>query len=398
MLHVRFPRTPKGTRAWRPCRRFLRAIGGAVLALGVAAAAPVHAGAEAAAQPPARSAGAAREPGNAVAAAFAGHWRSIGPFRGGRSTAVAGSAARTREYYQGTTGGGVFKTTNGGLSWFPVTDGFFGGSIGAIAVNDSNPDIVYVGTGERSLRGDVSPGDGLYRSTDAGRRWARIGFADSRHIARVRLHPRNPDIALVAVFGHVFGPHAERGVYRTTDAGQHWQRTLFRDDSTGAMELELDPNDPQIVYATLWDMQRKSWLLKSGGPGSGLFKSTNGGETWSEITRNPGLPQGVVGKIGVAPSRARRNRVWAVIEAADGGLFRSDDAGATWARISSDPEFRRRPWYFSHLAADPADSNTVYYLGIPLIRSGMAAGRSRPSRHRTPITTICGSHRMTRHA
>ncbi len=296
-------------------------------------------------------------------------WRSIGPFRGGRSVAVAGSAARPKEYFHGTTGGGVFKTTNGGLSWFPVTDGYFGGTIGAIAVSESHPDIVYVGAGERSLRGNVSHGDGLFKSTDGGRRWSPIGFAESRHIGRIRIHPTNPDIVHVAVFGHVFGPHPERGVYRTTDGGRSWRRTLFRNDSTGAIDLVMDPSDPNVLYAALWDMQRKPWLLKSGGAGSGLFKTTDGGDTWTELTRSPGLPTGVIGKIGVALSPALPRRVWAIVEAADGGLFRSDDGGRSWTRISTDPELRRRPWYFSHLSADPTDSNTVYYLGIPLLRS-----------------------------
>jgi photosystem II stability/assembly factor-like uncharacterized protein len=296
-------------------------------------------------------------------------WRLIGPFRGGRSVAVAGSAARPNEYYHGTTGGGVFKTTNGGLSWFPVTDAYFGGTIGAIAVSDSNPDIVYVGTGERSLRGNLSHGDGMFKSTDGGRTWSFIGLGESRHIGRVRIHPTNPDLVLVAVFGHIFGPHDERGIYKTTDGGRTWRRTLFRNDTTGAMDLAMDATNANVLYAAFWDAQRKPWLMKSGGPGSGLFKSTDAGETWTELTRAAGLPTGVLGKIGVAVSPAKPSRVWASVEAIDGGMFRSDDGGATWAKVSSEIELRRRPWYYSHVIADPRDPDTVFYLGIPLLKS-----------------------------
>jgi photosystem II stability/assembly factor-like uncharacterized protein len=297
-------------------------------------------------------------------------WRLIGPFRGGRSVAVAGSAARPNEYYHGTTGGGVFKTINGGISWFPTTDGYFGGTIGAIAVSESNADVVYVGTGERSLRGNVSHGDGMFKSVDGGRTWTSIGFGDSRHIGRVRIHPTNPDIVYVAVFGHVFGPHNERGVYKTIDGGRTWRRVLFRNDTTGAMDLAIDATNPNVLYAAFWDAHRKPWLMSSGGPGSGLFKTADGGETWTELTRAPGLPAGVIGKIGVAVSPTTPSRIWASVEAIDGGLFRSDDGGTTWAKISSDFELRRRPWYYSHLVADPKDPDTVYYLGIPFLKSG----------------------------
>src|SRR5438093_1684802 len=232
-------------------------------------------------------------------------WRSLGPNRGGRSIAVAGSVARPHEYYMGATGGGLWKTTDGGVSWRPVTDGHIhSSSVGAVAVAPSNPDIVYIGTGESEIRGNIIEGDGAYKSTDGGKSWTHIGLVETQVISKIRVHPANPDLVYVAAFGHHAAPNAERGVYRSKDGGKTWDKILFRDDRTGANELVIDPNDPQVIYAALWQAYRNSWEMSSGGAGSGVFKTTDGGDHWSEITRSPGLPKGILGKIGLAVSAA----------------------------------------------------------------------------------------------
>ena len=296
-------------------------------------------------------------------------WREIGPFRGGRSVAVAGSAKRPYEYYFGTTGGGVFKTTDGGITWSPVTDKYFGGTIGAIGVSESNPDIVYVGAGEYPIRGNVSHGDGVWRTTDGGKTWVSLGLLDTRQISRVRVHPTNPDIVYVGAQGHVFGPNSERGVFKTTDGGKTWRKILYRNDSTGITDLVLDPNNPEIIYAAFWQAWRTPWQLVSGGAGSGIFKSTDGGEHWTELTRNPGLPQGVIGNIGLAVSPSNSNKVWAIIEADSGGVFRSSDGGATWTRTNSERRLRQRAWYYTRIFADPKDENAIYVLNTGMYRS-----------------------------
>jgi photosystem II stability/assembly factor-like uncharacterized protein len=296
-------------------------------------------------------------------------WREIGPFRGGRSVAVAGSAKRPNEYYFGTTGGGAFKTTDGGITWAPVTDKYFGGTIGAIGVSESNPDIVYVGGGEYPIRGNVSHGDGVWRTSDAGKTWTSLGLVETRQISRVRVNPTNPDIVYVGALGHVFGPNSERGVYKTTDGGKNWRRILYRNDSTGITDLVLDPNNPEIIYAAFWQAWRTPWQLVSGGAGSGIFKSTDGGEHWTELTRNPGLPQGVIGNIGLAVSPSNSNRVWAIIEADSGGVFRSTDGGATWTRTNSDRRLRQRAWYYTRIFADPKNDKSIYVLNTGMYRS-----------------------------
>ena len=296
-------------------------------------------------------------------------WREIGIFRGGRSVAVAGSASRPSEFWMGTTGGGVFKSPDGGNIWVSVTDKYFGGSIGAIGVSESNPDIVYVGTGEYPIRSNVSHGDGVFKTTDGGRKWSFLGLAEAQEISRVRVHPVNPDVVWVGAQGHAFGPNPERGVYKTTDGGKTWRRVLFRNDSTGVTDLVVDSSNPDVLYASLWQAQRFPWKLVSGGAGGGIFKSTDGGEHWTELTHNPGLPKGLLGNIGLAVSPAKPSRVWALVEADSGGVYRSDDAGATWTYINGERKLRQRPWYYSRIFADPKDTSTVYALNVWFYKS-----------------------------
>ena len=297
-------------------------------------------------------------------------WRALGPNRGGRSQAAAGSVKRPLEYYFGATGGGLWKTSNGGVTWAPVTDGQIrSSSVGAVAVAESNPDIVYVGMGETEFRGNVMQGNGVYKSTDGGKTWKHSGLADSQAIARIRIDPANPDIVFAAVFGHPYDANPERGVYKSTDGGATWKRVLYRNDHSGAVDLTMDPRNPGVLFASTWDAYRTPWLLSSGGPGSGLFKTTDGGDTWTEITRNPGLPKGIVGKITVSVSGADSSRVYAVVEADDGGVFVSNDAGATWTRSNEERKIRQRAFYFSRILADPKDRDVVYAMNVDFYRS-----------------------------
>ncbi|MGH7646708.1 MAG: WD40/YVTN/BNR-like repeat-containing protein, partial [Gemmatimonadaceae bacterium] len=296
-------------------------------------------------------------------------WREIGPYRGGRSVAVAGSGARPYEFWMGTTGGGVFKTSDGGANWEPATDKYFGGTIGAIGVSESNPDIVYVGAGEFDIRGNVSHGDGVWKTTDDGKTWTSVGLTDTRQISRVRVDPHNPDVVYVGALGHVWAPNAERGVFKTTDGGKAWRKVLFRNDSTGVSDMAMDPNDPNTLYVAMWQAGRKPWLLVSGGAGSGIFKTTDGGEHWTELTHNPGLPSGIVGDIGITVSPANPQRVYAIVESDSGGVFRSDDGGTTWTRTNVERKLRQRAWYYSRIFADPKDANTVYVVNVSFFRS-----------------------------
>ncbi len=292
-------------------------------------------------------------------------WRLVGPHRGGRVVAVAGDPSSSQTFYFGSTGGGVWKTTDGGLSWENISDGFFKrASVGAIAVSASDPNVLYVGMGESTIRGNVSHGDGVYKSTDRGKTWTHLGLEQTRSIAKVRIHPHNPDLVYVAAFGHAHGPNPERGVYRSRDGGKTWEQILFRSDKAGAIDLAMDPNNPRILYAAFWEAVRLPHTLISGGEGSGLFRSTDGGDTWTEISRRPGLPTGLLGKIGVTVSPAKEGRVWAVIEAEDGAVFRSDDGGETWQRMSEERNLRQRAWYYMHIIAHPQDPETLWVLNV----------------------------------
>ena len=298
-------------------------------------------------------------------------WRNIGPDRGGRSIAVSGVKGRPKEGYFGAVGGGLWKTTDGGDNWGPVTDGQLkSASVGAVAVSESNPDIVFIGMGETCIRGNIMPGDGVYKSTDAGRTWSHVGFKDSDGISRIRIHPTNPDIIYVASFGKYSAPSSERGVFKSTDGGKSWRKVLYRNDNTGAIDISMDRNDPNVLYAALWEAYRKEYQMSSGGPGSGLFKSTDGGETWKEITRNKGLPEkGLVGRIGVSVSGANSNRVYALVEHDSGGLYKSDDAGTSWSLVNANRDIRQRAFYYTHVYADPKEQDVVYMQNTSLFRS-----------------------------
>jgi photosystem II stability/assembly factor-like uncharacterized protein len=297
-------------------------------------------------------------------------YRLIGPFRGGRVTAVAGVANQPNVYYFGATGGGVFKTIDGGINWTPVSDEYFKtGSVGAIGISESDPNVLYVGMGESPVRGNVSHGDGVYKSIDAGKTWRHVGLSDTRQIGRVRVHPKNPDVVYVAAMGHLWAPNEERGVFRSKDGGKTWQKILFRSDKAGAFDLILDPSNPNTIYATVWQVQRTPYSLISGGEGSSIYKSTDGGDTWTDISRNRGLPAGVLGKIGITVSPVNPNRLWAMVEARQGGLHRSDDAGETWQRVSDNPAIMQRPWYYFRVYADTQQLDTVYVLNVGFHKS-----------------------------
>jgi len=317
--------------------------------------------------------GASRQPQTAASASGAidpavlkGYqWRSIGPDRAGRSIASSGVKGRPKEAYSGQTGGGLWKTVDGGETWAPITDGkIHSSSVGAVAVSETNPDVVWIGMGEQCIRGNIQPGDGVYKSTDAGKTWTQMGFNASDAISRIRIHPTNPDVVFVADFGRYGLPSDERGLFKTTDGGKSWRKVLYRDDKTGAVDIAIDRNNPNVMYAALWEAFRVEYSMSSGGPGSGLFKSTDGGEHWTEITRNPGLPAGMIGKIGVAVSGADSNRVYALVENENGGLFSSDDAGATWKLVNSGRNIRQRAFYYTHVAADPKNKDIVWALNV----------------------------------
>lgn len=291
-------------------------------------------------------------------------YRCIGPFRGGRSAAVTGVKDQPMLFYMGSTGGGVWKTDNGGSSWKNLSDGYFGGSIGAIAVSESHNNIIYVGTGEVTVRGNVSSGTGMYKSIDGGRSWSSTGLPNSRHIPRVRIHPKNPDVAYAAVLGDLYKSSQERGVYKTSDGGKTWNRVLFSNEDAGAVDLILDPLNPEVIYASTWRVRRTPYDFSSGGEGSALWKSEDGGENWTETSKNKGFPEGTLGIIGVTVSPVNPDRIWTIIENEKGGVYRSDDAGKTWELTNSDRSLRQRAWYYSRIYADSKDANKVIVVNV----------------------------------
>ncbi|MEM7482120.1 MAG: glycosyl hydrolase [Acidobacteriota bacterium] len=291
-------------------------------------------------------------------------WREIGPYRGGRSAAVAGIPQQRDVYYFGATGGGVWKTENGGTDWRNISDGFFGGSIGAVSVSQWDPNVIYVGGGEKTVRGNVSHGDGVWKSVDAGKTWENIGLTDSRHIPRIRIHPKNPDRVYVAALGHLYGPNDERGVYRSDDGGETWQRVLYVSEHAGAVDLVMDPTNPRVLYASFWRVLRTPWSLESGGEGSGLWKTVDGGENWTELTGNEGLPAGTWGISGIAVSASDPENLYAIVEAEQGGVFRSGDGGETWQKTNDERSLRQRAWYYTRIYADPADTESVYVVNV----------------------------------
>src|SRR2546423_3048907 len=295
-------------------------------------------------------------------------WRQVGPFRGGRALAIEGIPGEPGVYYFGAVAGGVWKTTDGGANWAPLFDKESISSIGAIAVAPSDHNIVYVGTGEAAVRGNISYGNGVYKSVDAGRTWKNIGLKDTRHIGALIVDPTNPDIVLVAALGHIFGQNQERGIFRTTDGGKTWTRVLWKDQDTGGIDVVFDPQNSNVVLAALWQARRWPWYFSSGGAGSGLYRSEDGGATWKRLEGN-GLPEGNLGRIGVTVSGADSNRIYAMIEAKEGGLFRSDDGGEKWTRVSEDGRFRQRAWYFSKVYADPKVADTFFVLNTGPFRS-----------------------------
>ena len=299
-------------------------------------------------------------------------WRSVGPARGGRSLTVSGSDARPMEYWFGATGGGAWKTTDGGSNWTPMTDGKINtSSIGSLAVCQANPDVVYIGGGETQFRGNIIQGDGVYKTSDGGAKWDHLtDLRDSQAIARLRVHPTNCDVVYAAVLGQVYNEHPRRGIFKSADGGKTWRRTLFRDEKTGGVDLSIDPKNPNVIFASLWEANRSPWGMSSGGPGSGLFKSTDAGESWIEITKNPGLPSGLWGKVGVSVSPVDGNRVYTLVEnEAAGGLYASDDAGATWKLINDNRNIRQRAFYYTRIVADPKNKDTLYILNVQFYRS-----------------------------
>tara|TARA_Y100000590_G_scaffold233156_1_gene262656 strand:+ start:48865 stop:52005 length:3141 start_codon:yes stop_codon:yes gene_type:complete len=297
-------------------------------------------------------------------------WRSIGPYRAGRVVAVAGDPVNKQVFYFGSVGGGLWKTADGGTYWQNISDGYFNtASVGALDVSKSDPNVIYAGMGEACIRVDVTHGDGVYRSVNSGESWSHLGLEDTRHISRLRIHPDDPDTVYVGALGNAFAPNKQRGVFRSYDGGQNWTNVLYKSEFAGIADLSMDPNNPRILFASMWQAQRSFWYMNSGGPDSGLYRSFDSGDTWINLSSRTGLPKGVLGRIGIASSGAKPGRIWALIEAEDGGLFRSDNGGESWERINDSEDIRARSWYYTHIFADPKDEDTVYILAPDMLRS-----------------------------
>ncbi len=298
-------------------------------------------------------------------------FRNIGPVRGGRVISAVGIPDDPATYFFGAVAGGLWKTSDAGVTWVPIADEFLKtGSVSDIAIAPSDPNVIYVGMGESTIRTDVSFGDGVYKSTDGGKTWNHCGLAETRHIGKVRIHPKNPDIVWVAALGHAFGSNKERGIYKSTDGGKNWKQVLFKSKTAGAIDLTFDPRTPDTLYASIWQVYRNFWELSSGGEESGIWKSTDGGETWTDITRNQGLPKGLLGKIGLSASPVQAGRVFALVEAKEGkGMYRSDDFGTTWTLTSDNQELYNRPWYYMHVHTDPQSADIVYVNNLNFVKS-----------------------------
>jgi photosystem II stability/assembly factor-like uncharacterized protein len=297
-------------------------------------------------------------------------WRHVGPFRGGRVVAVAGHPTEQATFYMGSTGGGIWRTTDGGTYWENISDGFFArASVGALAVAESDPNVIYAGMGETTIRSSVSHGDGVYKSLDGGRTWTHCGLTETRNIGKIRIHPTNPELVYVAALGHAHGPNPERGVYRSADGGKTWELALSRGEEAGAVDLSIDATNPRILYAAFWEGVHRAHELVSGGPGSGIFRSFDGGDTWEDLGEKPGIPNGPLGRIGISASPARAGRVWAIVEARAGAVLRSDDWGETWERVNEGGEVRQRPWYYMHIIAHPTEPETVWVMNLSAWRS-----------------------------
>lgn len=307
------------------------------------------------------------------------HWRNIGPYIGGRVVAVTGVASQPNLFYMGSVDGGIWKSTDYGVKWENISDNALPGSsdsIGAIAVAPSNPDVIYAGTGESDIRGDMITGDGVFKSTDAGKTWQYAGLRDTRTTTGIVVDPTDPDVVYVSSMGHVFQPGTHRGVFKSTDGGKTWHRILYVNSKTGAIDLVMDPNDPDTLYAAMWQAQRTPWSLTSGGPGSGLYKSTDGGAHWHDITRHAGLPRGVLGRIGITASKSHPGTLYTIMQAKDGGVFRSDDAGKTWRRVNDDMKLRQRAFYYMSIFVDPKDADTVYVPEVDALYVSRDAGKT----------------------
>ena len=323
-------------------------------------------------------------------------WRNVGPDIGGRSIAIAGVRGQPKVGYFGAAGGGLWKTTDGGAHWANVTDGqIHSSSVGAVAVSETDPNIIYLGMGEGEIRGDIQPGDGLYKSIDAGKTWTHIGFENSDAISHIRISPTNPNVVFISDFGKFGVNSEERGIFKSTDGGKSWRKVLYKTPNAGGVDVEIDRTNPNVMYAALWEAYRKEWTMSSGGPNSGMYKSTDAGETWTEITHATGLPTGIDGKIGISVSAVDPNRVFALVENANGGLFRSDDAGATWTLVNNERRFRQRAFYYTHVFADTKDKDLVYVQNVGTYRSTDGGKTFEQRNSRAATRTTCGSIRTT---